>query len=1741
MGVDTRRPALPAPTEPSVLSSIDNGSALGPADDLATDVSRRTDKTSYSIPEDGSPITVSTRKITGDSSTEIRRGRNQSQTSLLIEYFEAGKGDKPRSRPSVRVRVTPSSSKRAKNKGDEHIQITQTGSSRKPSYTRRISLGNKNGDSKPAALTGTDVSFSSDSNLSGRPPVEVEVLHNTSDLTQSDISGGGRYIPPTSDISSMPPDSMLDIEPVVKIQTPRRRRSRSLERAEETVTKDTLKTPTRRRSRSLSRERITQKVMAKLAEQPAESSRSSRHRRERSISKELLAEGTSSPRRKTSKVEWNESNISGADSSLLAPSRRSGDQVSVRSGTSAASSINNPKLLQTVEDAIKRLILPELNALKEEQKTQKNRNQFEHITRGSVASSSSREDSSIKRRVSKSSSAPDISKPKVVLNRTSDDPGLVLSGDSIKSRKVRRSSKDSTSERSYERRDSIDHGDRPSRKSSRESSRSHNRAKDAAAIAGVAGLTAAALKHHDSQTSLDTKERRKKRTKSRSRTASISETLDEERRSKEVIPPMPMQSDIQTDLTRDSILTADTERPASRSSRGYMTPVREVSRGSPQQVVSPVGTPTRTPVSLQRGIGTHHNNRSQGDVSLPSAKSDRSIGSKGRQTGLSAAGLAGVAALSRQLHAKSHHEDEHLTQQVEKLTIPARELSPVQSIASYQEDAVNIGLPGQAGTVRSGAPLSPTADKARLMRSDLSIDSLASSPSAKLASQHRRTGSSLSKDEGVMEQFINDSELEKGTGTPAPADVDEWYERQHEENERYRHSYDSPSQRDSSNVGYQRMTNYTDDSIDGPYLDPITSAQGVRGVGANPEYVRTPVAVESAVASLHEPSTISVRSSHSSQLGGYIRGAPHGLDISKGPLHPPQTISSGDDTITDVHDSPSKERWAALRDGAHLKLEETQGSRATNSPRQSIARTASVDSQPVLTANAMPFGSGPDMPEIGHIADDDSELTTNPSPIQGPGPITDQSQYGSQYGNWPTGPTPPLSAADMRDTGIAAAAAERIRKEEKPAEQLYHQPSVEDVHDTGLHYDRSRYIHDQDNLPSSPMQGKERDEGYVSAAKGGITPEPHYADKVPKLFDDDGDGDYNDPFISKTHNRNFSGNSHGLASPLYDSATGQGIDRIHSKDIVALMDHLTVRDAQRNARDTEILVTLVRSAAEMRNSFEEMKKFIAEQDQLIMKNADKIPNATAQKVLQGPRPQPVSAPRGLRQGSTEEIENTPQRRKNVFKRALRGLSMNSSNDLAKIEEMLVKLLGEVESLKETQASAVPLTREASLTSYENLRASGDAGYEPEGLAGTSSSPNQSGYFSNPSSRQINAMHSGYDRRDSGHRISTVLEGDEDLEEHEAEVLDNQFENSERLLTPTQEVRRKNVPDQTPPLPVTAFIRGSQSNENTPKTDKSKKHKSTASSIFGIPKISRWSKTTASTEAPRESFRDSGKIRKERPYSQTSKSGSNLALNYYDDGYEVHEDDRLRSQTSLNDQPRSLHESQAGSARSPSPLIPEQEFDDPKYQAHRNSLNLQHPQPRPGPTHRHQTHLESQAQYFPVHDDDPASPDTDQWGSNPSLALNRNRWSGGHGTHQAGNLSPISSDGGYAPPRPPKLKDDGPLVPPKIPEAQDNSPKAAYSSPLSSGHFYGSQLEPIEEVRHSLETEGLRDFTPSPAPGARPNAAMQSPARKITGPRPMGSRSPSGSQGMAQDQADLRKETLLGTVRRKPVRGDSPGE
>ena len=430
----------------------------------------------------------------------------------------------------------------------------------------------------------------------------------------------------------------------------------------------------------------------------------------------------------------------------------------------------------------------------------------------------------------------------------------------------------------------------------------------------------------------------------------------------------------------------------------------------------------------------------------------------------------------------------------------------------------------------------------------------------------------------------------------------------------------------------------------------------------------------------------------------------------------------------------------------------------------------------------------------------------------------------------------------------------------------------------------------------------------------------------------------------------------------------------------------------------------------MRNSFEDMKKLVLDQDDMLVAVGNKQHEKT-QRVLGGPRPQPRGAPRTSRTNSAEDMaEPAPAKRRNLFRRAL-GLGDKAEInkvDFARIEDMFYQLLDTVEELKRTQDTGSATPR-ATQSPYQNTGNTHYDEYEQEAIAGGAS---PGGYFSRGANRS-----SGYGRRNSDNRISTVHEADENsdvpLEPHEEEVLD--YENTERLLTPTQErPRGGSVPLHTPPT-MPAATAGTQSHENTPRTEKSKKHKTSSSSFF--PKISRWSKTTASSMT--DNFRGSSK--KERPFSGISQSGSDLPNYEINDHYDPHGDDRLRSSTSLNDRP-------------PSPLIPSQVSEPAAYHAHRNSLNLQHPQPRQGPTARYQNHLENQAQAQIQQAMSPVSPtSSDQFGSNPVLARFAhgagNRNSGG-----AGDLSPIQSElsTNNAPARPPKIRDEGPLIPDKVP-------------------------------------------------------------------------------------------------------------
>lgn len=119
----------------------------------ATDLSGYTEDIFYTLPEDGGPLTITTDNIRGLKKTP---GSNKSQTSLSIEYFENGTGDEANARPSVRVRVIPSSKRPGREASEQILATGAHRNSPKPSHTRRISFGNKSRDESPAQETRSD-------------------------------------------------------------------------------------------------------------------------------------------------------------------------------------------------------------------------------------------------------------------------------------------------------------------------------------------------------------------------------------------------------------------------------------------------------------------------------------------------------------------------------------------------------------------------------------------------------------------------------------------------------------------------------------------------------------------------------------------------------------------------------------------------------------------------------------------------------------------------------------------------------------------------------------------------------------------------------------------------------------------------------------------------------------------------------------------------------------------------------------------------------------------------------------------------------------------------------------------------------------------------------------------------------------------------------------------------------------------------------------------------------------------------------------------------------------------------------------------------------------------------------------------------------------------------------------------------------------------------------------------------
>ncbi|KAI0012538.1 hypothetical protein F4779DRAFT_39760 [Xylariaceae sp. FL0662B] len=1773
MGVDLKQhPPLPAPTETESLTA--------PTEVAVSDVSNKTadDISHYSLPDDGTPVTIKTRG----------HRPNRSQTSLLIEYFEGGRtrsgspsGSGPTERkPSVRVRLTPS---KVRGKND-HIQITEMRSTRKASVPKKAPASQNIArtemdmtDPEDARSMNSYASATEESNVS-RNPIEVEIDSGhprrrrkvSSPLIPAADSKASTYQPPDmSDISAIPSDSFLDGSAA---REERRARSPLRESLVPSATGTAAADKLNRKTRGSSHERS---VMQKAIEKATKPERRQKSKSRHNSMNEKDAENKNSAKRR-SKGSTKESAVSGADSSVLSsqitPSHRSYD-----SHSSSKVSINNPKLLETVEDAIRRLILPELESIKRERSQRETRRSKDRDSLSSLTSTS-RDDVSVTSKRKSTDTAQSKSKDKRDREARNDlSPQSSIDNVSV--------TEEAQDEDVTPRRD-------------------RGRLTDDSLGAAVVDAALRSRSRGDEK-----RQRRRRRAETPKRDHGEKYVDDYEEGEHEVVPPMPLSSAVNpSDMTRTSILSAETDRPHSASEE--MTPIREVPRrAASMDSITRTPTPTRTPVHTLHSLGAQHANVSHGDLkALPRKgpadyQDDYETDEFGNR----------YAAQIRDEYEDEYDEAGHLSEPgmyddepsmshsfYGSQDVPAplryvpyqqerRGLSPIQSVSGFTEGESEVHGHRDSRTIQTTSEIS-SPDKSLLH--DRGLHSPSSVPSNMRSREFGDEGSSL-RSSGLDYRnttYTEDSELDHVNSGQAVQTIGENPEMVHPNfapesavASLVEGSVLDPSLLSGSGSAGQ---DYRDSqmSYDEARREPGSrgmspnkrSADGRREVGQE-EQVRSPV-------SSREPD----QSATPREVSEYDVDE-YGQKVSRSKYRNSPTASESAITTAALgraaaikrkkegRYSPNVERKDGESSGDGVfrnrsfkeRTKDGYGPNAT--PRHSVDRLSDYE-QPKMEASGLPDISHP-MPEIGYGYDDDglSERHT-PTAERWPAVSTPTQERSHAYDR---AMTPKASKGNApgngQGIGIAdAAAAATIATAGALAATHSRQPSQEQDDE----WPRTSAERKRDTLVTNPYEGTSPianlpgidgnmlgatgygadayrsgfhtgspglaagDEGYISGAPNDAREGANANGKGIGILEQPNLGTTEDPFYAPKDTRHLTGMSQAMGTPLYDPATGTGIDRIQSKDIIALMEHLMVRDAQRSARDTEILVTLVRSAAEMRNSFEDFKRMLADTEDQIINEVKDNTEKTVKRHLGGPRPFPGSASRSIQGGSQAGTDDPNTKKRNLLRRALQGLSAKGSNDLGRIEDMLMQLLTDVDVLK--HQTAVPAdamsVRAQSLDNLQpEVQYEQDRGYEPEGNAGTSTASHgsQSGHLSIPQSHGTSMRAGNEQRKFSDHRISTVPEDENEYADHTLPGT-NRYAVDKGMLSPSLDrPRGGSVPLGTPPHSSPQAPHLSASNENTPRTDDGKKHKSRGSSGF-FPKISRWSETTTSSIG--KVFRSSGNSKKHDPPEDflqhpPSRSGSDMGNYDHFQHQDVYGEDKLHSGFSEQD----LHNPPAGDDMRSMRDIPSSPImgqpmhqphapatystpEDPKYKAHRNSLNLQHPQPRPGQTERFRTALETSAQDY----DTPMSPRSADWaGSATSLhrfpGQNTNRYSdnsamnSGHGGDDY-NWHGASSPAQQGPPRPPKEPLDSQTPPQhaRVNQLQDRHSPLPYHS-VESG--YGTATATHAGSYHSS----------SPKPENRNlSGALGVPARRPSGPRAM-------TPTRGSDDERRRKRDTFGTV------------
>lgn len=1183
MGINSKKaPPLPAPTEESTTTS-----ELEPT---PTDVSKPGDeKSTYSLPEDGTPVTIKT------------RGKNNKQTSLLIEYSDHPKNGAPGAegdrRPSVRVRVTTPSGKG--KDGGGRVRITEAADfpntssySRRPLSPLTPSHPAPFKDGEDNQSIGSYASATEESNVSRNQPIDIGIDIGRAGrrprrpasplIPQGDDTMGGSHLPSTvqSEISAIPTDSFLDGSGPT--------RSSESKWASSPSSTDKLKNT---KTRTVSRERV--KISSSDKKDRSDRKHKSSKSRTSSAS-DRYGDEPKSTRRRSSRNH--ESAVAAADSSVLSsnlsPSHRSMDQHSMRS-ESSSKSINNPKLLEAVEDAIRRLILPQLDSLRRETSLR------ESARRGSVVStgtSISREDLLADRR-----------KP----SDRSRDPRY-------KDRRDREGRHDyaDASPRAFDR-DSIDGSSLLDVEPQTPRRKSGDAFKAAAATAAVGGLTAAALAGSPSD---DKKQRRRKRAesvRSRSRASDYTDDFDDDDHLP--APPMPLMSEINpSEVTRTSILSADTDRPHSAT---------EEASAAVRQIIRPVGstdsstpTPTKTPNIAQDGLSTQHANISHGD--LTALRNKRDSDSSGHQVAYTRVPppmddhpLEELDDVPDSNYMGSAY-DYYNTQDVppplryEPYQPERRGLSPIYSVSGYTE----AGSEGpQHRDSRTFAPNEDSPEKTS--QRDLSMHSPASAHSNVMGREsdlrsddrssvadHRHTmsvdGSDL--DTSASRQAVRGIganpdivDVPVGLESHVASLVDGSMVDQSVLSQDYGPRDSTISYGDGSRSYVDDRSSPTKQSVDSRHY--IEDERSITPTARNPQQRSREFTEEYDLDKYgrkipRSQYRQSPTESEAAITAGAAAKAIKALKANQG-RQPSAAEIEYEETFVP----------AGVQRNRSFKERTLAGHELATTPTHSVDRLDYANEAPKLGASGLPDLDDP-MPEIGYM--DESDTHTNASVVKErldgaadattwahrslqstpkPHEMTREGTQGESDERHGLGITDMATAAALG--AGAAMAASQSRQPSNDRDEDWHRTSDDRKRDTlgtnpfegispvanpqlgdnlygGANYDIGFHT----GSPGGPLE----DEGYKSQGPN-RTPEFQHGGQdgmdAPKAIElHDGVDPFYEPPKS-TATRHLSGMSHGMATPLYDAATGGGIDRIESKDIVALMQEVCLTFSNLLIRD----------------------------------------------------------------------------------------------------------------------------------------------------------------------------------------------------------------------------------------------------------------------------------------------------------------------------------------------------------------------------------------------------------------------------------------------------------------------------------------------------------------------------------------------------------------------------------------------